>query len=99
MITSNTVFVLGAGASAPYKFPVGWRLREMICQATNPTSQVAKTLLALGCHSEEIRHFARGFQKSNLASIDAYLSRRVGEVDIGKAAQEIINPVNARLFL
>lgn len=32
MITENTIFILGAGASKPYGFPTGAELREQICK-------------------------------------------------------------------
>ena len=32
MIKTKTVFILGAGASCPYGFPLGTELRQEICQ-------------------------------------------------------------------
>lgn len=37
MITRETVFILGAGASHPYGFPLGSKLIEEICQVLTPT--------------------------------------------------------------
>jgi len=31
MITQQTVFILGAGASAPYGYPTGAGLKDIIC--------------------------------------------------------------------
>lgn len=31
MISEDTVFVLGAGASAPYGYPIGSELRDDVC--------------------------------------------------------------------
>lgn len=35
MITQQTVFILGAGASAPYGYPTGAGLKKLICYKTN----------------------------------------------------------------
>lgn len=35
MITQQTVFILGAGASAPYGYPTGAGLKKLICYETN----------------------------------------------------------------
>jgi hypothetical protein len=35
MITEETVFILGAGASMPYEYPTGAGLKKMICDRFN----------------------------------------------------------------
>lgn len=37
MISTPTVFILGAGASGEYEFPVGMRFRNQICNLQNST--------------------------------------------------------------
>jgi hypothetical protein len=32
MIDTETVFILGAGASKPYGYPTGYELKEFICE-------------------------------------------------------------------
>ena len=88
MINSNTVFVLGAGASMPYGFPSGFQLRSRLCAAKEGKSSELANILAehTGIFYKDIVHFAQTFRDSNIASIDAFLSRRDEFVEIGKLA-------------
>lgn len=74
----SKVLVLGAGASAPYGFPVGSVLRSKILK-DEPDFQKHKVL-------DRLRHneFVDVFQRSEMYSIDAFLSCRPDMVDLGK---------------
>jgi hypothetical protein len=95
MIKSNTVFVLGAGASVPYGYPTGAGLIEKVIsvacneevykayhQCLTPEKRFSSAL-ALG-------DFAREFQRllidANPASIDYFLKLRGEYMGLGKVA-------------
>lgn len=88
MITQNTVFVLGAGASHPYGFPLGRQLRNKVMQRTAPSSrrQWAELLKDLQIGRSEIAQFHRGLAESQLPSVDWFVERRPEFLRIGKAA-------------
>ena len=70
MITVPTTLVLGAGASMPYGFPSGARLREKLCDPGSLLSLHSKFPEA------DVRIFCNEFLHSGMKSIDAFLSRR-----------------------
>ena len=96
MITSSTLFILGAGANVPYGFPDAKNLRNTICdnyayqcmeilpnnkgynQYDNKFEKEARKAFAT--------NFVTAFQKSNLISIDLFLSLNPEYSDSGKAA-------------
>jgi hypothetical protein len=82
VIENNTVFILGAGASAPYGYPTGEQLREYICLhfedefgriKDNPSTSV-------------VQEFCYTFKRSSTRSIDLFLSRNDRFSEIGKIA-------------
>ena len=85
MITNPTTLVLGAGASIPYGFPSGEQLRTEICKAENRTLPLFEILeKSIGYRASDISNFVKAFLYSNVASIDAFLSRHDHFVGIGK---------------
>jgi hypothetical protein len=91
MITRNTVFILGAGASVPYGFPSGETLRLDICK------KFVKRIISLGniphhatAEIKDIvakaRPFCDAFFKSSTHSIDLFLARNILFSEIGKMA-------------
>jgi len=89
----KTVFVLGAGASAPYGFPTGARLRTEICKKfAEEYSDLLKKQPELSHRPalpQEIgkaQDFANNFNWSSTPSIDLFLSRRKKYEEIGKLA-------------
>jgi len=85
LISENTLFVLGAGASNPYGLPLGSELRTLICDLGNGNN-LAHTLSEAGVYSlDDIQKFSQTFRRSNVSSIDEFLSRLPHFVDIGKA--------------
>ncbi|MBW8329231.1 MAG: hypothetical protein K0M48_08810 [Thiobacillus sp.] len=97
MIKQKTVVVLGAGASAPYGLPTGFRLRQLICEndASNPFLRVsgagiptstmsAKLEKLMDIPEAETFSFIEAFKRSNVGSIDAFLARRKNFETLGK---------------
>lgn len=93
MITTSTVFILGAGASKPYGYPTGRKLREYICN-TMPSD--VETYLYRGKNSlknnetdstiKRAEKLAEIFSLSSTSSIDLFLSRNTSFEAIGKLA-------------
>lgn len=90
MITENTVFILGAGASAPYGFPTGEKLRADII-----TSHSTKfnTYFSNMSRSNEIENFSQEIEKHNFfiqtfdrsgITIDEFITINKEEEDLGK---------------
>jgi hypothetical protein len=81
------VLVLGAGASAPYGFPVARELKEQICSAFVKDS-VATRLLHEGSEisMNVFLEFRDAFHKSGQSSVDAFLEHRPEFIDVGKFA-------------
>lgn len=91
MITENTLFVLGAGASQPFGYPTGKELRKLILSNLShpPHSLNSKTYYLfneLGIGEVEISKFVEAFYKSSIYSIDAFLEKRSEFLKIGKIA-------------
>jgi hypothetical protein len=85
MIKEPTVFILGAGASMPYGFPSGAALRQAICKVADGFDELAQKLQSLiDIDAAETIDFAKQFQRSNVASIDAFLARRPEFTVLGK---------------
>ena len=82
MITKPTVLILGAGASAPYGFPVGSRLRELILSRI--TDRVTLAHIGKLHNPRNVSNFLDSFKRS-LLSIDAFLEHRQDYMEIGKA--------------
>lgn len=86
MIKSNTVLVLGAGASAPFGFPTGQGLKDQVCENTLLKSGSVKVIQSLGFTPDEITRFRKALQNSGRPSVDAFLEYRDDFIDIGKTA-------------
>jgi len=86
LISENTLFVLGAGASAPYGLPLGSELRTLTCDMGNQNNAVIDRVLQDGEFTlGDIRRLSRIFLESNVPSIDAFLETQHHLLDIGKA--------------
>lgn len=92
MITDKkTVFILGAGASCPYGYPSGARLREWICfngafesdylnyLRDNVSVQAVKT-----DRRQAVFNFIKTFEKSSSKSIDLFMANNPTLAKIGK---------------
>lgn len=91
MIKERTVFILGAGASAPYGYPVGKDLRKEIisqylgdCQRYLERNKPNNRLRAHGV--ADAKHFAEMFDKSGTESIDLFLAINPEFMQDGKRA-------------
>lgn len=82
MIRNNTVLILGAGASQPYKFPTTEELRGKILYEAKTVS--TRDASELGLEINQIRTFYNEFYYSGTYSIDEFLSKRKVYTDIGK---------------
>lgn len=88
MIRTPTVFILGAGASAPYGFPTGRGLVERIIKGLEPRERLYNLLTPLPCGFKEkhLEQFRSELRKSRRSSVDTFLEGRSPEfVAIGKA--------------
>lgn len=93
MITQKVTLVLGAGASNPYGFPLGEKIKdEVIKQATSPDSyrigdtSLPSLLKPFGFSNNDVQEFALQLKNSAQPSIDAFLFERVEFIEIGKLA-------------
>jgi hypothetical protein len=88
MINSKTVFVLGAGASYPFGYPLGAELYQSVVENLRNGRELRMHLLnATRFTSAEVDQFLSALSRSGQTSVDAFLERRHEEfLDIGKAA-------------
>jgi hypothetical protein len=86
MITADTVFLLGAGASVPYRFPTSAGLKEKICRELLTGHSLFALLRECGQADRFITDFRDAFQNSGVASIDAFIARRPKYQEIGELA-------------
>ena len=84
MITTHTVFILGAGASEPYGFPVGARLKESVVLKLQKGAR--GQLVKAGADPGEAGSFMADLSECGDASIDAFLENRKDLVTVGKMA-------------
>src|SRR5690606_24349576 len=81
----QTVFVLGAGASNPYGFPLGGKLLSLVWESTS-NAAVDHPLCKLGHQQAELDAFAEALAASNRPSVDAFLEHRPEFLMLGKRA-------------
>jgi len=86
-----TVFVLGAGSSADYDFPVGQRLCQLVCDELAANYDHGVSLRQHTDYKDkEITDFCRQLRMSGQPSVDAFLEYRTEFLDLGKAAMAVI---------
>jgi hypothetical protein len=86
MITKSTVFILGAGASFPYKYPLGEQLVREINEGLLKGNDLFLSCLALEFSKREIEEFNNALRFSGDSSIDAFLERNEEYLELGKVA-------------
>ena len=69
MIKNPTVLILGAGASYPYRFPLG---EEMVTGILNKMTAEPETFYA-GTRPGDLEDFKQKLRKADPTSIDAFL--------------------------
>jgi hypothetical protein len=87
VLTTKTVFVLGAGASHPFDYPVGATLFEEVVSNLSHASN-REELCKLAGHQFDVEHvasFQQALFRSGLRSVDAFLEHRAEFLEIGKA--------------
>lgn len=76
MIDRPTVFVLGAGASAPYGFPLGRPLLEKVARRfTKGSNEFTQALEQVGFEFDWMHRFGKELLTCGRSSIDAFLKR------------------------
>lgn len=98
MITTETVFVLGAGASVPFGFPTGAQLRQHLCSNLHKGSSLFTLLRQCGQSEDLILNFREAFELSGIYSIDSFIAFRpayqeIGELAIAAALIPLENPI------
>lgn len=90
MITRKTAFILGAGASFPFGFPLGQRLCEEVIVGFAENAEWRRLLLDNTAFSgAQIEGFCRELLFSGQGSVDAFLEIRSEFLEIGKAAMAV----------
>jgi hypothetical protein len=91
LITRKTVFVLGAGASLPFGFPLGQKLCEEVVHAMAENAHGRTLLLENTAFStQDLENFRQQLLYSAQGSVDAFLEIRTEFLEIGKAAMAIM---------
>jgi hypothetical protein len=86
VILEPTVFVLGAGASQIYGFPLGPALVEDICRDLVENARIS-VLHECGPSGEHIENFRSDLSDSERSSIDAFIESRAADYDeVGRMA-------------
>jgi hypothetical protein len=85
LIKEKTTLVLGAGASEPYGFPVGNRLKKRVISWLGTTSFQSE-LVSLGFTLGSIENFRDRLSRSPRRSVDRFLEQNRRFEGIGKAA-------------
>ncbi len=85
MVETETVLVLGAGASTDFGFPTGQALKDKVCQQLGHT-QLVRVLTNLAFETEKITEFRTALRDSGRPSVDAFLEYRKEFVDMGGIA-------------
>lgn len=107
MIDKKTIFVLGAGASCPYGYPSGTRLRELICLDQGFWRSYNEYLKSKETDQNkrenrlrEVNHFRQNFEKSGNKSIDVFMANNSKLAPIGKyiIAYEVFRAERRSLF-
>jgi hypothetical protein len=87
LITQQTVFVLGAGASMGFGYPSGSQLKQDIINLIrNGNTDKYRSLRQLVSKDEDITNFRDALFKSGRTSVDAFLEHRSDFMQIGKRA-------------
>jgi hypothetical protein len=87
LITQKTVFVLGAGASAPFGFQIGGELfDDVVNNFWTNTSVMAHVTNTTNFKAQEVAEFVAQLKHSGMRSVDAFLERRPEYIQFGKAA-------------
>lgn len=102
MITTDTVFILGAGASNLYGYPTGEELREVILNKFCSSGEIKNILYNSKIIMDfmDLDEFRAAFFKSSTPSIDLFLARNNQFSELGKIAivSSILDAENNSIF-
>ena len=84
MITRPTVFILGAGASAPYGFPLGERLVQLIIDEVQDNPVFVADIQEAN-QGADLQSFVTELRRREPHSIDEFLQRHQEFLKSGKA--------------
>jgi hypothetical protein len=100
VIRKPTVLILGAGASAPYGYPLGASLVDQIVDMTREQTGGPYRVLVGDTGREQISSFNRRLLLSETSSIDDFLESNPAYRELGKlciaAALTLLGPSNGR---
>jgi hypothetical protein len=106
VIEQPTVFVLGAGASENYGFPVGRELTRRITDSVRlgqlRDDGPVLCLVQMGFKREQIKEFIETLRRSAQSSVDAFLEHRKEYEKVGKAFiawHLIVHEIEPNLYL
>jgi hypothetical protein len=87
VIEGQIVFVLGAGASRDYGFPLGYELVHAVMNKLAKDTETRRRFVGYtGCSEEEVSEFIHSLNASAHNSVDAFLEHRREFMKVGKAA-------------
>lgn len=88
MINKKTVLILGAGASVPYRYPTGHKLKILVTNQldTKQEGRYFSQLVRLKYDPPMIQQFRLDLFRSGKSSVDLFLEHRPEYVEIGKVA-------------
>ncbi len=87
MIKRRTVLILGAGASAPFGFPSGRKLRDdIVAGLSKEIAQPFQLLTAAGFDAHHVVSFRDALRRSGQPSVDVFLEYRPEFIQVGKLA-------------
>jgi hypothetical protein len=90
VIKTKTVFVLGAGASHPFGFPLGSELKKLVLDHYhNEQGHAVHLYNATDFSKSAVGNFIEGLRYSGLSSVDSFLERRPTFLEVGKATMGI----------
>lgn len=85
MIKNKVVLILGAGASAPYGFPLGTKLMTEVINNLQGQSRYNELLYEFGFTPYQQKQFASELRNAMQPSIDSFVQNRKDFLEIGKA--------------
>ena len=84
MACAKTCLILGAGASKPYGYPLGWQLKERIIQYCLSKAPYCAPPEKLSETWHRLEQFARRFDEDDSTTIDAFLNTLPKNDELGR---------------
>jgi hypothetical protein len=86
MLSNPTTFVLGAGASSPYGFPLGGQLTDFLQQESAWPDELGPFLRdEFRWNGDHVKRFKTAVRQAAAPSIDLFLAKRAEYADAGRA--------------